>query len=173
MREWRDVHRQILQIMAEETADTGATEAPPPVEGVNVALHKAILSGYLGHIAQKKEKNLYQGAKGREALIFPGSALWGRGGDWIVAAEWVETSRLYARIAARVEPEWIEELGRDLCRRSYSNPGGKKTGRTSSPTNRFPFSVSSSVPGVPSPSAGFMQTRLRPSSSARASFSAP
>jgi ATP-dependent helicase HrpA len=173
MREWRDVHRQILQIMAEETTDTGAAEVLTPVEDMNAALHKTILSGYLGHIAQKKEKNLYWGAKGREALIFPGSALWGRGGEWIVAAEWVETSRLYARIAARVEPEWIEEMGRDLCRRTYSNPRWEKNREDVVADEQVTLSVSSSVPGVRFPSAGSMPTKLLLSSSARDSSRRP
>ena len=90
------------------------------------ALHRSILSGYLGHIALKKEKNLYTATQGRQAMIFPGSGLFNRGGEWIVAAEMVETSRLFARTVANIESVWLEELGGALCRRTYSAPHWEK-----------------------------------------------
>jgi len=74
----------------------------------------------------KKEKNLYTATQGRQAMIFPGSGLFNRGGKWIVAAELVETSRLFARTVANIDSGWLEELGGSLCRHTYSNPRWEK-----------------------------------------------
>lgn len=90
------------------------------------ALHRSILSGYLGQIAQKKEKNLYTATRGRQAMIFPGSGLFNRGANWIVAAEMVETSRLFARTVANIESGWLEPLGGRLCKHTYSAPRWEK-----------------------------------------------
>ncbi len=100
----------------------------PKKEGADLyaAMHRSILSGFLGHIAVKKEKNLYTATQGRQAMIFPGSGLFNRGGNWIVAAEMVETSRLFARSVANIESGWLEELGGHLCRRTYSAPHWEK-----------------------------------------------
>ncbi|MBU4120814.1 MAG: ATP-dependent RNA helicase HrpA, partial [Proteobacteria bacterium] len=127
MREWRDIHDQILTILAEQKF-LPKGEATPRKEGGELygALHRSILSGYLGHIAVKKEKNLYTATQGRQAMIFPGSGLFNRGGNWIVAAEMVETSRLFARTVANIETGWLEELGGSLCRRTYSAPHWEK-----------------------------------------------
>ena len=133
MREWREIHDQIFAILAEQKlAIQGEISAhlenpipeAQPKQGADLyaALHRSILSGYLGQIAQKKEKNLYTAAHGRQATLFPGSGLYNRGGKWIVAAEMIETSRLFARTAANIEADWIEELGGSLCKRSYSAP---------------------------------------------------
>jgi len=157
MREWQDLHRQLLVIVAEEMKQrrnrerkhdqidggelqrnaasefnlvpappTLTKEKSPPGEEKYATIHKAILSGLLSGIATKKEKNIYTAPKGKEAMIFPGSGLFKRGGQWIVAAEWVETSRLYARTAAMIEPEWIEEVAGPLCRATYSEPHWNK-----------------------------------------------
>ncbi len=127
MREWREIHDQILSILSEKKLAT-RKEAIPQKQGADLyaALHRSILSGYLGHIAQKKEKNLYTATNGRQAMIFPGSGLFNRGGNWIVAAEMVETSRLFARTVANIESGWLEELGGPLCRRTYSAPHWEK-----------------------------------------------
>jgi ATP-dependent helicase HrpA len=127
MKEWRDIHDQILTILAEQKF-LPKGKATPRKEGgeLYVALHRSILSGYLGHIAVKKEKNLYTATQGRQAMIFPGSGLFNRGGNWIVAAEMVETSRLFARTVANIESGWLEELGGNLCRCTYSAPHWEK-----------------------------------------------
>lgn len=127
MREWEEIHDQILAILAERKILPGK-DAPPKRQGADLyaALHRSILSGYLSQIAQKKEKNLYRAAQGREAMIFPGSGLFNRGGSWIVAAEMIETSRLFARTAANIECGWLEELGGRLCKRTYSAPRWEK-----------------------------------------------
>lgn len=121
MREWRDIHEQIGQLLAEERGFAPNTTPASPE-----AVHRSILAGNLRNIAMRKEKNLYLGAGGREVMVFPGSCLFGKAGAWIMAAELVETSRLYARTVASIEPEWIEPLARESCRSSYSEPHWEK-----------------------------------------------
>ncbi|MGE5255344.1 MAG: ATP-dependent RNA helicase HrpA [Hyphomicrobiales bacterium] len=127
MREWEDVFRQIMETVKEagsRNAECGNTAIPPrPLSPPNFGkLHRCILSGLLANIALKKEKNLYRTTKDREAMIFPGSGLFNAAGDWIVAAEMVETSRLFARTVASIDPTWLESLGGDLCRFTYRDP---------------------------------------------------
>jgi ATP-dependent helicase HrpA len=90
------------------------------------SLHRAILSGFLSNIAQKKENNFFRAARGREVMIFPGSGLFDRAKSWIVAAEVVETSRVFARTVANIDPDWLEDIGRDLCKYTYLNPHWEK-----------------------------------------------
>ncbi|MCX7983172.1 MAG: ATP-dependent RNA helicase HrpA [Syntrophales bacterium] len=120
IKEWIEVRDQIKAILAEEPNLKNLSKEK--VEGLYPALHKSILSGYLSNIGEKKERNVYQGTRGREFMIFPGSGLFRGGGKWVVASEIVATSRLYARMVANIEPEWIEEVGRHLCRYTYSDP---------------------------------------------------
>ncbi len=117
MREWFDVHDQIRRQLRQEGGFADNTE-PASYD----AIHQALAAGFLRNIAQRQKKNLYQGAGGREIMLFPGSSLYNRGGQWIVAAEFVETSRLFARTAAVIDQRWLEHLGGDLCRRSWSDP---------------------------------------------------
>jgi ATP-dependent helicase HrpA len=121
MREWIDVYDQLKEILNEQgwkMKNKKDTDDKNLYEGI----HKSILSGYLSNIATKKEKNIYAAAKGKEVMIFPGSGLFSKGGSWIVAAEMIETSRLFARMAANIKMEWLEKLGGDLCRSVYSEP---------------------------------------------------
>ncbi len=134
MREWRDIYHQIRAILEEFNMDNGrrALEAQP--ENLNLdkedplyqSIHKSILSGYLSNISEKKEKNFFRATQNREVMVFPGSGLFDKAGQWIVAAEMVETSRLFARTVANIESEWLEELGGDLCKRTYLNPRWKR-----------------------------------------------
>ncbi len=121
MREWRDIHEQLRTILAEEK---GFTENSQPADFD--AVHQSILSGNLRNIGLKKEKNLYLGAQSKELTIFPGSNLYNKGGQWLMAAELVETSRLFARTVATIRVEWLEPLAGDLCRSSYSAPHWEK-----------------------------------------------
>ena len=133
MREWIDIQGQLSRIakefdlpkgnMPEETGKGSKKEA---FGAEYIAIHKSILAGYLSSIATVKEKNLYKATKGREVMIFPGSGLFNKGGPWIVASEMVETSRLFARNVARIDPDWLEELGKDLVKRTCSNPRWEK-----------------------------------------------
>jgi ATP-dependent helicase HrpA len=129
MREWLDIHRQIVQLLSD--SDLGP-KGPRPSAAADThterfgalysAIHRSILSGFLSQIAQKKEKNLFRTSREREVMVFPGSALFNRAGDWIMAAEIVETSRLFARTVAHIDPKWIEPLAGDLCRRTFMDP---------------------------------------------------
>ncbi len=142
MREWRDIHEQIWAQLA--TAGSSRTQhhflkSSCRVKGESGeaaylkgydSIHQAILSGNLRTIGLKKEKNIYQGGQDKQVMVFPGSGLFNKGGQWIMAAELVETSRLYARTVAVIKSEWIEPLAKDLCRYSYSSPHWeKKQGR--------------------------------------------
>ncbi|PKN74716.1 MAG: ATP-dependent RNA helicase HrpA [Deltaproteobacteria bacterium HGW-Deltaproteobacteria-10] len=122
MIEWRDIYQQIISIIA------GDKTPPKTKKHVQIEIdqilydkiHKCILSGYLSHIALKKEKNFFTAAKSREVMIYPGSGLFNRAASWIVAAEITQTSRLFARNVANIKSEWLEEVGRDNCRYSYA-----------------------------------------------------
>jgi ATP-dependent RNA helicase HrpA len=127
MREWQLLHGEILAVLADHRLPLGRREQAELSPGLYAAVHRAILTGFLANIAAHKEKSLYNAAKNREAMIFPGSTLFGRPPGWIVAAEMVLTSRLFARTAARVDPGWLEELGGELCRRTYSEPAWDRT----------------------------------------------
>jgi ATP-dependent helicase HrpA len=141
MREWREIRNQLAMILAENrfiqpsldekgenTMSSGESPTKKPQSGADyyAAIHRSILSGFLGHIAVKKDKNIYTATHGREAMIFPGSGLFKSGGNWIVSAELIETSRLFARTAATIESGWIEELAGALCRHSYFAPHWEK-----------------------------------------------
>ncbi len=122
IKEWQDIHDQLLTILAEQKFTARRGDHPARLSGEELygAIHRSVLSGFLGHIAVRKEKNLYTATQGRQAMIFPGSGLFNRGGNWIVCAEAVETSRMFARTAANIESEWIEEVGSHLCRYAYN-----------------------------------------------------
>jgi ATP-dependent helicase HrpA len=118
MTEWVHTHHQITAILREQRiVDWKQGDGP-----LYDRIHRSVLSGYLSNIAVRKEKNTYLAARGREVMLFPGSTLFNKGRAWIVAAEIVRTSRLYARTAARIQPEWLEPLGGALCKSTYSDP---------------------------------------------------
>ena len=144
LREWRDVHRQLADTMSDGRTEAGSAPHPP---GSDEAVHRSILAGLLGQIAQRKERNLYQASGHRQATIFPGSGMYQRQEKkrksdapaatektsqppWIVAGEIVQTSQLFARTVARINPEWVAELGAHLCKFSYADPHwNEKSGR--------------------------------------------
>jgi len=120
-REWRDVHAQLATLVREQGWRVNTT--PATYEQV----HCALLAGLLGNLGLKSEdSSQYQGARDIRFQIHPGSALARRAGRWVVAAELVETSRLYARCVARIEPAWIERVGAHLLRKSWSDPRWEK-----------------------------------------------
>jgi ATP-dependent helicase HrpA len=117
IREWQDLAGQLRQ--AAKAA--GVTINHEPAEPRDV--HVALLSGLLSHVGLRDAASReYQGARGARFAIFPGSALSRRQPEWVMAAELVETSRLWARDVARIEPEWIEPLAEHLVKRTYSEP---------------------------------------------------
>ena len=116
MREWRELHRQLL--LAVRDLGMRLNEAPADYE----AIHRAMLAGSLSLIGLHEEKGSYLGPRNLKFRIFPGSALSSRTPKWLMAGEVVETSRIYARSVAAVEPRWIEEAATHLLKRSYSEP---------------------------------------------------
>jgi ATP-dependent helicase HrpA len=122
MREWIFVYDQLISILREQKIRLGRERKAEMTPALYAGIHRSVLSGFLSNIAAHKEKNFYQAAKGREAMVFPGSVLFNKSRPWIVAAEMVRTSRLFARTAARIDPAWLEELGGIQCRYSYSEP---------------------------------------------------
>jgi len=127
MREWQDINNQISTILKENrfrlNKDKGPVSSPSgePFCWRYIDIHKSILSGFLSNIACKKEKYYFKAARDREVMIFPGSGLFNNSGPWIVAAEMIETSRLFARSCANIDSTWLEELGADQCRYTYLN----------------------------------------------------
>ncbi len=139
MREWQDLHAQ-LEAALEDLGTVRLNESNAAYE----AIHRSILSGLLGHLAQRTERNLYKAPGNRQVTIFPGSALYHRpaptpkkrqgqkgpepkpdaGGqpEWIVAGEVVETSQIFARTVAGIEPAWIVALASHVCKITYENP---------------------------------------------------
>ena len=121
MREWREVHGQLHALVAE----LGWKENE--IAGDYAAIHKSLLAGLLGNLGCKSdETGHYLGARGIRYLIHPGSPLQKKAGKWILAAEITETTRLYGRCVAKIEPEWLEEVGAHLIRRSYFDPHWEK-----------------------------------------------
>jgi ATP-dependent helicase HrpA len=118
MREWIYTHEQIAAMMVQHMK----AKARKQPETLYAGVHRSILSGFLSNIARKKEKNIYSAARGREVMIFPGSTLFNKNAPWIVAAELVKTSRLFARTVAKIDPDWLEGLGGNLCTSTYFDP---------------------------------------------------
>ena len=121
MREWLDIHSQLHGMVAEH--EWRENDVPATYD----AIHRALLAGLLGNIGCKSEDSgHYLGARGIKFLVHPGSALNKKAGKWIAAAEITETSRLFARCVARIEPEWLEKVGAHLIKRSYFDPHWEK-----------------------------------------------
>lgn len=117
VREWQDLHGQLRQITRNLGFTASDNESDPD------RVHQAVLAGLLSHVGLKDaSRNEYQGARNAKFQIFPGSALFRKQPRWVMAAELVETSRLWGRIVARIEPEWVERLADHLVRRTYSEP---------------------------------------------------
>ncbi len=154
LREWRDIHQQLADAMRDRDDRTPPaklmTDFSDPVAYAKV--HRSVLTGLLGQIAQRKERNLYTATGNRLVTVFPGSGLYARQekrrkGEpppgsaptaaektgqppWIVAGEIVQTSQLFARTLAHIAPEWVVELGAHLCKFSYADPHwNEKSGR--------------------------------------------
>ncbi|WP_108347730.1 ATP-dependent RNA helicase HrpA [Vibrio cholerae] len=121
VREWQDVYTQLHQ----STREMGFKLNDEP--GSYHAVHSAILVGLLSHIGMKdQEKNEYHGARNARFNIFPASGLFKKQPKWVMSAELVETSKLWARVVAKIEPDWIEPLAQHLIKRSYSEPHWSK-----------------------------------------------
>ncbi len=126
MREWIYIKDQIRIILKEQRVPRSRAAGKMSDESLYAGIHKSILGGFLSNIAMKKDKNIYEAAKAREAMVFPGSVLFNKGCPWLVSAEMVKTSRLFARTTAKIDPRWLEPLGGDLCRRNYTDAHWEK-----------------------------------------------
>jgi ATP-dependent helicase HrpA len=124
VREWQDIYAQLRQTA--RTLELNVSEESDALPD-GQRMHTALLSGLLSHIGLKDtDKREYLGARGAKFQIFPGSALFKKQPRWVMSAELVETSRLWGRVNARIEPEWAEKLAPHLVKRSYSEPHWEK-----------------------------------------------
>ncbi|TKB44761.1 ATP-dependent RNA helicase HrpA [Thalassotalea mangrovi] len=132
IREWQDIVSQLRLSIKEIDLDwsdfkprlkVGEENGHMSLESVNQdAIHQAILSGLLSHLGNLDENREYQGARNSRFFIFPGSGLAKKTPKWLMAAELVETSRLFARFCARIDVTWVEPLATHLVKRSYFEP---------------------------------------------------
>ncbi len=140
IREWHDIYQQLRSLIGELHVDTSksavqesaAVNSPPrgrkparpsaDVVAKHAAIHRALLTGLLSSIGMKTDAYDYIGTRCMKFFIFPGSGLFQVKPQWIVAAELVETTKLYARTVARIQPEWVERLAAHLVTRTYSDP---------------------------------------------------
>lgn len=120
MREWNDTHRQIKG-MLEELNTSFNTQTPD-----YASIHRSLLTGMPAQIGIKDEDKEFIGTRNRRFHLFPGSALFKKPPKWIMSADIVETSRVYARNNAKIEPQWVEEKAAHLLKRSYDNPHWEK-----------------------------------------------
>jgi ATP-dependent helicase HrpA len=116
VQEWRDIHAQLREQMLEMGFRENAAE------GTDAEIHRALLTGLLGNIGFREAEREFQGARNSRFQIHPGSGLFAKPPKWVMVAERVETTRQYGRIAAQVQPAWIEDAGRHLLQRSYAEP---------------------------------------------------
>ena len=152
MREWVDLHAQLEEAMA----DLGAVPSGGgPADYASV--HRSLLAGLVGHVAQRKERNLYRLAGERQVHLFPGSGLFLKSElkprsrkppspdtppvrseqpGWLVTGEIVETTRTYARTAARIEPEWVLQVAPHLVRQVHLHPRWDAAGQRVIATER-------------------------------------
>jgi ATP-dependent helicase HrpA len=121
LREWRDVYSQLLTIVKEQGWHLNQTAATYD------QLHMALLSGLLGNVGYKADDEPhYLGARGIKFHLWPGSSLTKKAGKWVMAAELVDTSRLYARCIAQIQPEWLERVAGHLLKKSWGEPRWEK-----------------------------------------------
>jgi ATP-dependent helicase HrpA len=147
LREWQDIFSQLKLTLKEqqitltsidyrfsmpssqqgqEAGSTVDKEKESEQDSALTPVHQALLSGLLSHIGQQDENREYKGARGMKFFIFPGSALTKKSPKWLMSAELVETSRLFARMNAKIDPLWLEPLAQHLVKRNYSEPHWEK-----------------------------------------------
>ena len=121
IREWQDLVAQLRQAAKGIGIHVNREPAELPI------VHRALLAGLLSHVGLKDgDRREYQGARGARFAIWPGSSLSRRAPGWVMVAELVETSRLWGRTAARIDPRWVEPLAGHLVKRSYDEPRWEK-----------------------------------------------
>ena len=139
MREWRDIHRQLLvacqslgfkdtkahgdnRYIPVAVADRSSSEHKEATKASFVAIHKALVTGLLGMIGQRTEDNDYLGARNRRFALFPGSSQFKKSHKWVMAAQLLETSKLYAHGIAKIEVDWVLACAEHLVKRHYFEP---------------------------------------------------
>ncbi|MCM1513018.1 MAG: ATP-dependent RNA helicase HrpA [Oxalobacter formigenes] len=121
LREWRDIHSQLLALVHEQ--GWRPNEKPATYEQI----HLALLTGLLGNIGCRSDEGAhYLGARGIRFHLWPGSTLGKKHSKWVMAAELVDTTRLYARCLAQIQPEWLEKTGSHLLKKSWGDPRWEK-----------------------------------------------
>ncbi len=121
LREWEDIHQQIMQVAKGELA-LRFNMAPSEYGEI----HRPLLTGLLSHVSFKQEGSEYLGARGLKCQIWPGSSLFKARPKWIMSAEQVETTKVFARTVAKIEPEWVEKCGAHLVKKTYHDPHWEK-----------------------------------------------
>lgn len=122
IREWQDLYTQLRQVVKEQGFAINSAAADFR------SIHVSLLAGLLSHVGQKDaEKHEFTGARNARFTIFPGSGLFKKPPKWTMVAELVETSKLWGRIAASIDPEWIEPLAEHLVKHHYSEPHWSKS----------------------------------------------
>ncbi|MCO8125318.1 ATP-dependent RNA helicase HrpA [Stieleria sp. TO1_6] len=139
MREWADTYRQLRETATGLKSGGRNSNAKPTVKVGSIrfaedqskqtldkdryaAVHQALLTGFLSGVAMAGEKNVYLGPRNLKLFLWPGSGVFDAKPKWIVAAELVETGKQYARTVARIQPQWVEQVGQHLLKSSYSEP---------------------------------------------------
>ncbi|MEU6404017.1 ATP-dependent RNA helicase HrpA [Streptomyces sp. NPDC046985] len=124
IREWQDIYSQLRTVAKQMGLNVDEDDAPAD------RVHVSLLAGLLSHIGMKDvkdgNKNEYLGARNAKFGVFPGSTLFRKQPKFVMSAELVETSRLWARVNAKIEPEWVEPLAGHLLKRTYSEPHWEK-----------------------------------------------
>ena len=127
IREWQDLHSQLVRAAKQQRLDTRQRTAARDAEPDWDTIHQALLTGLLSHIGLRdEEKRDYLGARGARFSIQPGTTNFKRQPPFVMAGELVETSRLWARSSARIDPVWAERAGAHLVKRTYSEPRWSK-----------------------------------------------
>ena len=120
VREWQDLYNQLRSVTRDLGMTVGAQHPDGEVDADRV--HSSLLAGLLSHVGLRDADRDYLGARGARFALVPSSVLFRRTPRWVVAAELVETNRLWGRVAARVQPEWVEALAGHLVVRTYAEP---------------------------------------------------
>jgi len=140
LREWHDTHQQVKNLLAELGMKFTAGDRTP--EQMYPLIHRAVLAGCLGQVGMKDEDALFKGPRNLKFQVWPGSALAKSPPKWIVAAEFVETQKIWARTVAGINPVWVEELASHLVTREYSEPRWERErGRVSGYENVLLFGL--------------------------------
>ncbi|MCL2218724.1 MAG: ATP-dependent RNA helicase HrpA [Chitinispirillia bacterium] len=117
MREWHDVHQQL-----DETLSHMKNYPRNDAKASSDAIHRSLLTGLLANCAYLDKTGKYKATGGRDVLIFPGSTLAKKKCEWVMCHEIVETSRVFARGVAPINPQWLEELAADFCKHTFETP---------------------------------------------------